>query len=160
MKFWSRQELVTHQNGFHEPQFRATRGTTQGELALPIMFNVSVESVIRHWMSLTVEDEQATHEGLWIVVGKCMVLFYADDGMIISRDPEWPIKGLSIFSLDYSEGLGLWPMLQNIRPFPASQGQFARGCRRRISVGGSKNKGPFTKIICGGASHNQTMGWS
>ena len=29
-EFWSHHEVVTHQNGFHGPQLRVTRGTTQG----------------------------------------------------------------------------------------------------------------------------------
>ena len=40
-------------------------------------------------MSLTVEYKSATHEGLGVVVGQCMGVFYADDGMIGSRNPEW-----------------------------------------------------------------------
>ena len=56
VKFWSIQEVFTCQNGFHGPQFRATRGTTQGGIDLPTLFNLSVDSVVHHWMSLTVED--------------------------------------------------------------------------------------------------------
>ena len=31
---------------YHGPQFRANRGTTQGWLALPTLFNVAVDSVV------------------------------------------------------------------------------------------------------------------
>ena len=47
-EFWSIQELVTCHNDFHGTQFRVTRGTTQGVLASPTLFNVSVDSVICH----------------------------------------------------------------------------------------------------------------
>ena len=40
-------------------------------------------------MSLTVEDLSTNHEGLGMKVGQCMGIFYADDGMIGSRDTEW-----------------------------------------------------------------------
>ena len=70
VKFWSIQEVFTCQNGFHGPQFRATRGTTKGVQALPKPFNVAVDSVVHHFMSLTVNYESATYEGLGIVVGQ------------------------------------------------------------------------------------------
>ena len=56
-EFWLRQGIVNCQNVFLGPQLRATRGTTKGGLALPALFNVTVESVVRHWLSLTVEDQ-------------------------------------------------------------------------------------------------------
>ena len=40
-------------------------------------------------MSLVVEGKSATHGGLRVVVGRCMGMFYADDGMIGWRGPEW-----------------------------------------------------------------------
>ena len=47
-EFWLRQELVTHQNGFHVPQFQSNRGSTQEGMASPTLFNVAVDSVVRH----------------------------------------------------------------------------------------------------------------
>ena len=70
------------QNGFHIPQFRATRGTTQVILASPTLFNVEVYIVVQHWISLTVEDEHAIHNWLGMKAGRSMVTFYADVGLI------------------------------------------------------------------------------
>ena len=72
MEFWLRQEVFTIQNGFHGTQLLATRGMTEGRLDSPTLFNVAVESVVRHWMSLTVEEESTTHEGLWMAIGRFM----------------------------------------------------------------------------------------
>ena len=83
----SRLEVITHKNCFRGPQFRATRGMTQGVLELPTIFNVEVEIVVHHWLSLTLEDDSATHDRLGMVVGRCKGVFYVDDGMIGSRDP-------------------------------------------------------------------------
>ena len=63
-KIWLRKEVVTRQNGFRVPQFRATRGMTQGGIVSPILFNVTVHSVVCHWISRTLEDESDYHEGL------------------------------------------------------------------------------------------------
>ena len=69
-EFWSRQELVTFQNGFHEPQLQYNRVITQGGLSSPTLLNVALDIVVHHWMSLKVKDESATHEGLWMAVGQ------------------------------------------------------------------------------------------
>ena len=82
---WSQQEVFTCQNSFHEPQFLLTRGTTQGGLASPTLLNVAVDSVVTNWLSLTVEDNSATHVKLGVAVGRYMGAFYVDDGMIVIR---------------------------------------------------------------------------
>ena len=69
---------------------------TQGGLAYPTLFNVAVDSVVRHWLSITVEDDSGIHSRLGFVVGRCMGIFYADNFMIISRDPEWLQGGINV----------------------------------------------------------------
>ena len=88
-EFWSWQEVVAFQNGFHGPQFREARGKTQVGLASTTLFNMEVDSVVHQWLSLTVEEISTTHDGLGMTVGMCMGVFYVDDRMIRSRDPEW-----------------------------------------------------------------------
>ena len=83
-----RQELDTLQNVFHGPQFQSTRGTTEVEPTLHTLFNVAVDSVVRYRISLTVEDDSTTNDRLGMAVGRCMVVFCADGGMIRSRDQE------------------------------------------------------------------------
>ena len=61
--------MVTRQNGYHSPYFRATR--------------------VRNCISLTVEDQLVAQEGLVIAVGKFQRIFYEDDRDVGSRDPEW-----------------------------------------------------------------------
>ena len=62
---------------------------TQGGLASLTLFNVTVDSVVSHWVLLTVDEDSAAHEGLGMTLGWFMGVFYSDDGMIRSRDPEW-----------------------------------------------------------------------
>ena len=52
--FWSPHEVVTLQNGYHGPQFRATLGTTQGRLTSLTLFNVEFYIVVYQWLSITV----------------------------------------------------------------------------------------------------------
>ena len=55
--FLENQEVVIRQNGYHGPNFRATRCATQGGLASPKIFNVAVDSMFFHWIYLTVDYE-------------------------------------------------------------------------------------------------------
>ena len=47
-EFWVQQEVATQHNGYHGTQFRVTRGSTQGGLKFPTLFNVMVDSVFQH----------------------------------------------------------------------------------------------------------------
>ena len=71
-EFWSRQKLVTCKNGFHGPQLQATRGMTHGWEVLLKLLNMAIDSMVRHWISPTVEDKSTTNDGLGMAVGRCM----------------------------------------------------------------------------------------
>ena len=88
-EFWSRQEVVTRQNGFCGLHLQATRGTTQVGVALPTIFNVEVEIVVQYWISLTLKEKSYVCDGLRVVMGRIMGMFYADNGLIGLRDPYW-----------------------------------------------------------------------
>ena len=61
---WYKKEVFTHQNGHHGPHFRSTRGTTQGGLISPTLFDFIVDNVVCNWLTLMVEDQLVMHEGL------------------------------------------------------------------------------------------------
>ena len=87
--FWYCQQVVPRQNGFHRPAFPATRGTTMGELVSLTLFNVVVDNTIRTWPTMTVEDQRVAHDGLGETVGRCLVVFYSKNSMVVSRDSDW-----------------------------------------------------------------------
>ena len=74
-ELWEKQEVVTRQNVYHGPKFRAARGTNQGGLASPILFNVVVDSVIGHWLYLAMEYEAVIQDGLVHTVGRELGVF-------------------------------------------------------------------------------------
>ena len=86
--FWEQKEVVTLQNGYHSPQFKATRGTNQGEIISPTLFNLLLYNLASKWLALTVEDQLFAQEVLGLVVGRFLGLFYADNSMAGSQDPE------------------------------------------------------------------------
>ena len=61
---------------------------TQGDPLSPIIFNVVVDAVFRHWVTLAVKEAEK-----WGERGRegrhQAALFYADGGMVASSDPCW-----------------------------------------------------------------------
>ena len=83
-------------NGYHGPQSREPHETTQWGLTFTTLFNVLVDSVVWHWLSMTLEDVTVIHDGLVHEVGRSLEILYADDGLIGSQDPEWLQGGLNV----------------------------------------------------------------
>ena len=81
--FWDCQNMVLRKNGFHSPTFHVTRGTMQGRLVSLTLFNVVVDNVIQTWLEMTVEYQKVAQDRPGETV------FYADDGMVSSRDSDW-----------------------------------------------------------------------
>ena len=77
--------MVPRYNGFHGPAFPVTRGTMQGGK----LFNVVVGNFIITWMSMTVEDQRVSHDGMGETVGRCLGVFYDNDSMVGSCDSDW-----------------------------------------------------------------------
>ena len=48
---------------------------------------MAVDSVIRHWLFLTVEDEAVIHDGMVHTVGNILGVFCMDDDLLGSHDP-------------------------------------------------------------------------
>ena len=80
--------MVTKSDGYYGASFKVDRGVLQGDPLSPTIFNVVVDAVVRHWVTVMVEgaEERREHgqEG-----GHKNVVFYADGGMVASSDPRW-----------------------------------------------------------------------
>ena len=48
--------MVTREGGYYGAPFRGERGATQGDSLSPTIFNVVVDSMVRHWESLLVVE--------------------------------------------------------------------------------------------------------
>ena len=80
--------MVARTSGYYETAFKGARGVAQGHPLSPTIFNVVVDAVVRHWVTVMVggAEERGVHgqEG-WHQVS----LFYTDDGMVALSDPCW-----------------------------------------------------------------------
>ena len=91
--------------GYYGAAFKGARGVTQGYPLPPTIFNVVVDVVVRHWVTVMVESAEE-----WGRRGKEGIhqnsLFYADDDMVASSDPQWLQEAFSTLSgLFYRVGL-------------------------------------------------------
>eukprot|EP00797_Seminavis_robusta_P003406 Sro1211_g252850.1 Reverse transcriptase (RNA-dependent DNA polymerase) (1066) ;mRNA; f:30706-34100 len=88
--WWTHQQIVPRQNGFHGPAFRPTRGVTQGGIPSPDFFNILVDAIIREWLQTIVDDTgRVVKEGFGRAIADRLTSFYADDGLLASTDAAW-----------------------------------------------------------------------
>ena len=86
--YWGEMTMVARAGGYYGEAFKGVWGVTQGDLLSPTIFNVVVDAVVRHWVTMALEEaekrgergNEGSHQD---------ALFYADDGMVASSDPRW-----------------------------------------------------------------------
>ena len=94
-QFWDSQQIVARQAGYHGKPFTAGRGLVQGDILSPTLFNIICDAVVRYWIAEVLSDDAAM-DGLDAAVQSQLALFYADDGMIGSRDGQWLQQSLDL----------------------------------------------------------------
>ena len=90
--FWSKHRMVPKQTGYYGEPFMGSRGTIQGDISSPTIFNIVADAVIREWhRRINVNDR--------FVDWKTTIpaVFYADDGRIAGSDPHRVQRGLDLF---------------------------------------------------------------
>ena len=81
-------KMVARAGGYYGDAFKGARGVTQGDPLSPTIFNVVVDVVVRHWVTMVVEDAEKRGERGEEVMYQAP-LFYADDTMVALSDPHW-----------------------------------------------------------------------
>ena len=80
--------MVARVGGKYGDAFKGARGVAQGNPLSPTIFNMVVDAVVRHWVTMALDEAEKRGER-----GKeCRhqtALFYADEGMLSSSDPCW-----------------------------------------------------------------------
>ena len=80
--------MLARAGRYYRNGFKGARGVTQGDPLSPTIFNVVVDVVVCHWVTLAVEDSEKRGER-GKEVRHQSALFYADDGMVALSDPCW-----------------------------------------------------------------------
>lgn len=151
--FWDGQQVVARQSGFHGHVFEATRGTTQGSIVSPTLFNIVLDCVTRHWLFLTVGNNQIVQTGLGQEARNKLSMFYADDGYISARDEAWLQEAATILTgLFRRVGLAANPVkteamicFPNSLPMHMSSAAYAR---RLTGMGPNYRERQRQRVIC------------
>ena len=48
--------MVARAGGYYGEAFKGSRGVTQGDPISPIIFNVVVDAVVRHWVTMAMDE--------------------------------------------------------------------------------------------------------
>jgi hypothetical protein len=79
--FWNNLVVVARQQGFYSQPIMSERGTTQGDIVSPTIFNIVVDAIVRAWYHSNAMNNPhpRQRETVWTDLAS---IFYADDGNI------------------------------------------------------------------------------
>ena len=81
--YWIRLQMAEKAGGHYRPVFQIHRGVIQGDPLLPTIFNVVVDAVIRHWVTvLGWGGQEGAIQVLGTSIQTLLMLFYANDGLV------------------------------------------------------------------------------
>ena len=97
--------MVARAGGYYRTAFQGACGVKQVDPLSPTIFNVVVDVVVRHWMMVIVEgkeergerEKKGSHQN---------ALFYADNGMVASLEPQW-LQGAFIILVGLFDRVGM-----------------------------------------------------
>ena len=98
--------MVTREGGHCRAVFTGAWGVTQGDPLSPTIFNVAMDAVMCHWVSVLLEvtgergghGQEGRHQN---------DLLYADNNMVVSSDPRW-LQGYFRTLVGLFDSVGLW----------------------------------------------------
>ena len=79
--------MAAKAGGCYGPTFQSHCGLTQGDPLSPTIFNMVIDSVIRHWVKVVRgPQEGARQEGLGTSIQALSALFYTNDVLFLSPE--------------------------------------------------------------------------
>ena len=139
---WDGDTMIPRQAGYYGRAFRARRGVRQGDIVSPLIFNIMVDAVVRHWRH--VQNPRELDD---------LALFYADDGMVSGGDAETVQRTVDQMTKDF-KSIGLKMNARKTEYMIMSGGRrivrrSARACARiQTGEGMSHRQRSLQKILC------------
>ena len=87
-EYWERTTMVERAGSYYGKGFKGGRRVKQGNPLSPTIFNVVVDAVVRHWLTIAVKEAEKRGER-GMESRHLAALFYSDNGMLASSDPQW-----------------------------------------------------------------------
>ena len=111
-QYWDHLAMVSRASGYYGIPFKGFRGVTQGDPLSPKLFNVVVDTVIRHFMMI-VAEKSVGPEVFDRTVQRMASFFYAGDGLLALTQPEW-LQWVFDVLMDLFERVGLKTNVQKM----------------------------------------------
>ena len=86
--YWGKMTMVAKAGGYYGDAFKGARGVTQGKPLSPTIFNVVVDVLVRHWVTMALDKVEKRGERGKEVRHQAD-LSYAGDGMVAPSNPHW-----------------------------------------------------------------------
>ena len=61
-EYWERRTMVARAGSYYRKGFKGKRGVTQGDPLSPTIFNVVLDAVVRHWLTIAVKEAEKRGE--------------------------------------------------------------------------------------------------
>ena len=104
-RYWDKQVVVPKAGKFFGRPYGMERGVNQGDPIYLTTFNIMVVAVVREVLLEVYGTQEAHHRLGWAAV-KHNIVFYADGGRIVGRNPIWVQTNLKA-RVRFFERLGL-----------------------------------------------------
>ena len=126
--------------GYFGLPFKGYHSMTQGDLLSPMLFNVVVYAIIRHWVTF-VEPTVDVLEGLGLSIRELAAYFYAEDGLVASIKPERLQREFDILTGLFDQvGLSMntrKTVIMECQPYHAPGQMYLEEYKRRTTGAGS-----------------------
>ena len=95
--YWGRLTMVARARSYFGIPFKVYYSITQGDPLYPMIFNVVLEDVIRHWVEVVSPTEDGT-EVLRLLIHELAMYFYSNDGLVPSTNTESPQRAFDVLT--------------------------------------------------------------
>ena len=161
--YWGKSTMVAQAGGgYYRTCFKGARGVTQGDPLSPTIFNVVVDLVVCHWVTLAVEEAEKRGER-WKEGKHQAALFYAEDGMVALSDSCW-LKWAFNSLVGLFEHVGLRTNVgktvsMTCRPCPAAGNQLEVAYGRKMTREGPTYREKLKeRVECGDCGKEMAAG--
>ena len=108
--YWKLPTMVVKADGFNASPLKGSRVVTQGDPLYPIISNMVIDAVLRQWIMAVVEEETGP-DSFVCVVRSLEVLFYTNDGLLVSTRAE-RLQRYFHALIDLFDRVGMWMNIQ------------------------------------------------
>lgn len=134
VRIWEGDTMVPQQEGYFGKSFRARRGVRQGDIISPLIFNIMVDTVLRHWRTCKDTSDDTA-------------VFYADDGLLAGTEAASLQRSLDIITTGF-KSVGL-EMNADKTEFIVTTSKTSKGRQSTLAYNG--------KLTGTGPSHRDTL---